>query len=165
MATLTAFKFDSPDGAEKMSDLLQDLQRMQYIAINDGAIVSWPQGKRKPKTRQLHHLAGIGALDGAFWGLLFGLLFLVPLFGMAVGAGVGAITGAFTDVGIDDKFIKEVRSQVTEGTSALFLLTSDVVMDRVLDAVHQQGLHPELIASSLSQADEDKLRAAFAAEE
>ncbi len=164
MTTLTAIKFNTPDGAEQVSGMLQDLQRQKLIIVHDAAVVSWPQGKKKPRTHQLHNLASIGALDGAFWGMLFGLLFFVPLFGMAIGAAVGAFSGAFADVGIDDTFIKEVQSNVTEGTSALFLLTSNAVMDRVMEAVRAQGLQPELIASNLSQADEEKLRAAFAAE-
>ena len=162
MATLTAIKFNTADGADQAFTLLSDLQRQQLITIHDGAIVSWPQGKKGPKTRQLHNLAGIGALDGAFWGMLFGLIFFVPFLGMAIGAGIGALTGAFADVGIDDKFIKQVQSKVTEGTSALFLLTSNVVTDRVLEAVHQKGLQPELIASNLSTEQEEKLREAFA---
>jgi uncharacterized membrane protein len=64
-----------------------------------------------------------------FWGMLLGFIFATPLFGMAVGAAFGALSRAFRDYGIDDDFIKRVRSQVTEGTSALFLMTSEAVMD------------------------------------
>jgi uncharacterized membrane protein len=53
-----------------------------------------------------------------------------------------------------------VRSQVTEGTSALFLLTSDAVMDKVADAA--KTLDFEIITTNLSQEEEDELRAAFA---
>jgi uncharacterized membrane protein len=162
MTTLTAIKFNTASGADEMLSLLTDLQRQKLLTIHDGAIVSWPEGKRKPKTRQLHNLAGIGALDGAFWGMLFGLIFFVPLLGMAIGAAMGALTGAFADVGIDDKFIKQVRDKVTEGTSALFLMTSNVVTDRVLEAVREKGLQPELIASNLSNEQEARLRDAFA---
>ena len=52
----------------------------------DAAIVTWPQGRKKPKTYQAVSTVGIGALGGAFWGMLFGLIFLAPLFGMVVGA-------------------------------------------------------------------------------
>src|SRR5262249_55193926 len=156
--------FDSADGAERMAGLLKSLQREELLTIHDAAVVSWPQGKKKPKTEQLHNMAGIGALQGAFWGMLFGLLFFVPLLGMAVGAGMGALTGAFADVGIDDKFIKSVQSQVTVGTSALFLLTSNVVEDKVMEAIKKDGLHPQLITTNLSKEQEEKLRAAFATE-
>jgi uncharacterized membrane protein len=66
------------------------------------------------------------------------------------------------DVGIDDNFIKEVRSKVTPGTSALFLLTSNAVQDRVLAEIKSRGPQFELIASNLSQEQEQKLREAFA---
>ena len=88
-----------------MEALLLDLQKQQLIRVEDAAIVSWPPGKKKPQTRQLHNMAGRGALGGAFWGLLFGLLFFVPFLGMAIGAGMGALMGSMADVGIDDKFI------------------------------------------------------------
>ena len=39
---------------------------------------------------------------------------------------MGALSGLFSDYGIDDDFIGSVREQVTEGTSALFLLTGSV---------------------------------------
>ena len=39
------------------------------------------------------------------------MLFFVPLLGMAVGAAMGALTGSLNDVGIDDNFIKSVRSR------------------------------------------------------
>ena len=102
-------------------------------------------------------MTGVGALSGAFWGMLFGLIFLVPIFGMVVGAAIGALSGSFADVGISDDFIKSVRSKVTEGTSALFLLTSDAVHDKVAEAA--RGMKFELIASNLSKEEEEKMRA------
>ena len=107
-------------------------------------------------------MVGVGALDSACWGMLFGLIFFVPFFGMAVGAAMGALGGKMADYGIDDDFIKKTRQQVTEGTSALFLLSSDAVMDKV--AAELKGMDFELIASSLSKEQEAELMAAFASE-
>jgi uncharacterized membrane protein len=163
MATLTVLKFETADGADKALDVVKDLNKQSLLNLHDAAIVTWPQGKKKPKIKQLHDLAGAGALSGAFWGMLFGLIFLVPIFGMVVGAAMGALTGSMTDIGISEEFIKSVRSKVTEGTSALFLMTSDAVQDRVFEAM--RPLKFELIASNLSKAEEEKLRAAFAEEE
>ena len=146
MATLTAVKFPTVDGARGVLETLQDLQRQQLITIHDAAIVQWPADKKKPKTEQLHSMAGAGALSGAFWGMLFGLIFFVPLFGGAIGAAMGALSGSLVDVGIDDSFIKEVRAQVTPGTSALFLLSSDAVTYRVREAF--RGVEMELIATN-----------------
>ena len=163
MATLTVLKFPTASGADEMLSVLEGLQKQQLITIQDAAIVTWATGKKKPKTRQLNSLTGFGALQGAFWGMLFGLLFFIPILGLAVGAGMGALAGSFADIGIDDNFIKEVRSQVTEGTSALFLLSSGGVVDRIKEAL--KGREFEIIATNLSKEQEDKLRAAFSEEE
>ena len=159
MATLTVWKFADPEGANKAVDLLEDLQRQQLITIHDAATVTWEPGKKKPKTRQLASLRGAGAMGGAFWGLLFGLLFFVPLLGMAIGAAAGALSGSLADVGIDDKFIGSVREKVTPGTSALFVLTSDAVMDKVHAAF--AGQSPELIYTNLSADEEARLHEVF----
>jgi uncharacterized membrane protein len=161
MASLTVWKLDSPDGAEEVLQKLKDLATQQLIQIEDAAIVSWPQGKKKPKTHQTR-LTGAGALSGAFWGMLFGLIFFVPFFGLAVGAAMGAIGGKMADYGIDDNFIKETREKVTEGTSALFLLTSDAVQDKVLAELKDFDF--ELIASNLTKEQEEELMSAFAEE-
>jgi uncharacterized membrane protein len=160
VATLSVLKFPEADGADRMITKLEQLQKMEMIKIEDAAIVSWPEGARKPRTRHLNNLAGLGALDGAFWGLLFGLIFFVPLLGMALGAAAGALGGSLTDVGIDDDFIKQVRDHVTEGTSALFLLSSGAVVDRVKEAV--EGIDFELVTTNLPKEEEDKLRETFA---
>ena len=161
MATITVLKFQTPQGAEETLDLVKGLTKQKLITLQDAATVTWPEGEKKPKTKQLANLAGAGALDGAFWGMLFGLIFFVPFFGMAIGAAMGALAGKFADYGIDDDFIKSVQEQVTEGTSALFLMTSDAVVDKVADAF--KGVEFELIASNLSKDEEKNLRETFGA--
>jgi uncharacterized membrane protein len=90
------------------------------------------------------------------------LIFFVPFFGLAVGAAFGALGGKMADYGIDDDFIKGVRDQVTEGTSALFLLTSNAVRDKVADEL--KGEKFELIASNLTKEQEEELMAVFSEE-
>ncbi len=132
------------------------------IKLLDAAIVTWPVGKNKPKTKHLTNLTGAGALSGAFWGLLFGVLFFIPLFGLVVGATIGAFAVSMTHMGIKEDIIKSIRSKVKEGTSALFLMTSDTVEDRVVEAMNQSKF--EIIATNLSKEEEGKLRAAFVEE-
>jgi uncharacterized membrane protein len=161
MATLTVWKFSTPEGAEEAVNTLEALQKQQLITVHDAATVSWPAERKRPRTRQLASMTGVGAMSGAFWGLLFGLLFFVPLLGMAVGAAAGAIGGSLTDVGIDDEFIASVRAKVTPGSSALFVLTSDAVLDKVHEAF--AGTQAELIQTNLSADEEAQLREVFAA--
>ncbi|MGD1942297.1 MAG: DUF1269 domain-containing protein [Leptolyngbyaceae cyanobacterium] len=161
MADLTVWKFNSVDGAQTVLAKLAELQKQHLIEIKDAAIVTWPTGKKKPKTQQALPLVGLGALDGAFWGMLFGLIFFVPLFGAAVGALSGALSGHFRDYGINDDFIKEIRDQVSEGTSALFLMTENVTLDKVEDALKEDS--PQLIRSNLTKEQEEKLKEHFSA--
>jgi uncharacterized membrane protein len=163
MATLTAWKFSTPQGADVALDKLEKLQSEQLITVQDAAVVSWEAGRKKPKTRELHSTKKAGALGGGFWGLLFGLIFFVPILGLAIGAATGALFGSLTDVGISDAFIGNVREKVTPGTSALFLLSSDAVVDRVRSEF--AGSQAELISTNLSAEQEAKLREAFANED
>ena len=159
MATLTVWKFPTALGAEQAEHTLEQLTKQELIKVHDAAIVSFPEGAKKPKTRQLRNMTGAGALGGSFWGLLFGLIFFVPLLGMAVGAGLGALSGSMTDVGIDDDFIRTMRDEITPGTSALFLMSSDAVMDKVQEAFEGQSM--ELVKTNLSDQQEAALREVF----
>lgn len=75
---------------------------------------------------------------------------------MAIGALMGGVSGAFADIGIDDDLINEVRENVTEGTSALFLLSRGAVIDRIAEGV---GFYHR---SQSVKEQEEKLREAFA---
>ena len=160
VATLTVWRYDSPEGARQAADILADLERAHQIVVEDAAIVTWQAGQRKPRTKQLTSTSAAGALSGGFWGLLFGLIFFVPLLGAAIGAATGAIAGSLTDVGIDDGFINRVRDQVTPGTSALFVLSSDAVLGRVEEAF-ASGPAGELIHTNLTAEQEAALREIF----
>ena len=163
MATLTVWKFDSAQGADEATRTLDELSREGVIVMHDAATVSWVKGKTKPTTHQLTSSSAAGALGGSFWGLLFGLIFFVPLLGAALGAATGALAGSLTDVGIDDTFINKIRDQVTPGTSALFVLTSDAVQDRVHEAF--AGHEPsELLFTNLDPEQEAALREVFSEE-
>lgn len=158
-SALTVWKFDTAEGADQALTKLSELAKQHLITIQDAAVVSWPEGKKKPKTSQAANTTASGALGGAFWGMLFGLIFFVPFFGLAVGAAMGALAGHFADYGIDDSFIKSVREQVTEGSSALFLLSADATEDKVAAAF--SGTRMQLIKSNLSAEQEAKLIADF----
>ena len=160
--SLVVLKFPTADGAQIMLGRLESLQKQQLITVNDGAIVTWKAGAKKPKTEQLRNMTGVGALGGAFWGMLFGLLFFIPIIGLAVGATMGALAGHFAHYGIDDDFINSVRSKITPGTSALFLLTSGAVLDKVAEGV--KDIQFEIVQTNLSKEQEAALKEAFAEE-
>jgi uncharacterized membrane protein len=162
MSTLTVLKFYTADGADRIAEALRDLQKAELITLRDAALVSWPDGRSKPKTRQLFPIGGLSALDGAFWGLLFGILFFIPLAGMVLGVAFGGISGSMVDIGIDDPFVRDVRKQITKGTSALFLLTSRPIVDRITNEVRRRKIEFEVVTTELPAAQEELLRETFA---
>jgi uncharacterized membrane protein len=163
MATLTAWKFPTPYGADDALATLEKLQTEALIQVQDAAVVSWEPGRKKPRTHEMHSTSKTGALGGAFWGMLFGLIFFIPILGLAIGAATGALFGSMADVGISDAFISTVRQKVTPGTSALFLLSSGAVIDRV--SAEFKGTDAELISTNLSAEQEARLREAFGPED
>ncbi|MEA3438835.1 MAG: DUF1269 domain-containing protein [Chloroflexota bacterium] len=162
MSELIVFAFKTETGAKEMGGEIKNLQKQQLITLEDAAIVVRKQDG-KVKVKQANNLVGAGALGGAFWGMLIGLIFWMPWLGLAVGAITGAIAGKATDVGIDDKFIKDVGETIDPGDSALFLLVVEATADKVLDDLKK--FNATVIRTSLSKEQEAKLKDAFAAEE
>jgi uncharacterized membrane protein len=154
MASLAVWQFDAAGAAARSAALLERWGRDDVLVIHGAAVVTWEVDDGRPRTSRLS-----GALGTGFWGLLFGLIFFVPLLGAAIGATTGALAGALADVGIDDHFINRVRDQVTPGTSALFLVTTEAVVTRVHEALAE--LHPTLITADLDDDQEAALRAVF----
>lgn len=163
MTTLTVWKFATWDAADQAIGTLESLAKQELIKVHDAASVSWQPEARRPRTRQLRNLTGAGALGGMFWGVLVGTIFLMPLAGAAIGAASGALAGSLADFGIDDDFIEAVRNQLTPGTSALFLLSSDADQEKIKETFTATGLRrPQLIQSNLSAEQEAALREMFA---
>jgi uncharacterized membrane protein len=163
MAELVALAFDTIGGAEEMRDRLVTMERQHLITLEDAAVVR-RNLDGKVSVKQEQSLAGPGAFGGAFWGMLIGLLFLAPWLGLAVGAVTGALVGKHTDIGVDDKFIKDVGASIKPGNSALFLLVADVTPDRVIEEL-QTFRGAKVIKTSLSKEQEQRLKDAFGGEQ
>jgi uncharacterized membrane protein len=161
MSTMAVFAFDDEQGADRMRVALARMQKEHLISLEDAAVVVRTMDG-KVKVRQATNLVGAGALGGAFWGMLIGLLFLAPWLGMAIGAASGALAAKLTDMGVDDRFIKEAGASIQPGQSAIFLLVREATVDRVLEEIRHYN--PRLVATSLSKEQEEKLRAALGAE-
>jgi uncharacterized membrane protein len=84
----------------------------------------------------------------------------MPLVGAAIGAASGAITGALTDLGINDRWMKEVAAAIQPGTAALFLLIRRVTADKVLEGLRGEG--GTVMRTSLDHTKEEALQAALA---
>lgn len=160
MSNLVVIGYDDPFKAEEVRLMLRKMQKDYLLDMGD-AVVAVKDEKGKVKLHQSVNLTAAGALGGGFWGALIGLIFLNPLLGAAVGASAGAISGALTDVGINDKFMKDLAATLKPGSSVLFVLVRKATPDKVLDEV--KGTGGKILKTSLSHDDEAKLQAALSA--
>lgn len=162
MTTFTVLKFPTAGGAQRMLRRLKQLQEQRLIQIEDGAILTWPPGAIHSRIKQLSDLAGVGALGVGFWGMLFGLLFSVPFFGVTSNTAIGVLAEHFVRCGIDEEFLKGAHNQITEDTSALFLLTSEAGLNKVAATI--KGSPYQLMFITLSYEQEARLRDIFGQE-
>jgi uncharacterized membrane protein len=158
MSHLVAIAYDDLDTAKQVVSNIGQAQAAHEIELDDLVIVE-RRGDGKIKLHQ-PSLAGAGAAGGALWGGLIGLIFLMPLFGMAIGAATGAAAGAVTDTGVDDKFMKELGTQLEPGGAAVIALVRRVTMDKVLENIRIPG---HIIQTSLDNEAEERLAEALAA--
>jgi uncharacterized membrane protein len=164
MSDLIVITYDREQTGRDALDELANLQKMQLLELEDAALaVKDDKGKVKVKQTLENQVAGSSAVWGGFWGLLIGLIFLAPIFWGLFGALMGFIAGKAGDVGIDDKFIKQVGDSLDPGGAALFMLVVKATPDKVLEQMKKFG--GEVYQTSLSNEDEDKLKQALGHEQ
>jgi uncharacterized membrane protein len=158
MSNLVAVAYPDETTASEVAQTLVELQKEHSIELDDLVVATRsPEGKIKLK--QSFKPAASGAAGGALWGGLIGLIFFMPLLGAAIGGASGAAAGALTDVGVDDKFMKELGEKLQPGGAAVFVLVRESTPDKVLPRISQYG--GDVIHSSLSEEAEETLREAL----
>ena len=158
MRTLIVVTYPSEMQASEERLKFLKMQKEYLVDLEDAVVVTRKQDG-KVKLHQMYNLTASGAMSGGFWGTLIGLIFLNPLLGLAVGAGTGAVAGALSDVGINDDFMKQLGQKLQPGSSALFVLVTSTLTDKVLNELRGSGGH--VLQSSLSHEDEARLQAAL----
>ena len=154
MGNLFVVGFEEPNQAEEVHLKLQKLQSEGLVDLADVAVaVKDERGKAK-----LRHADNLWAKEAAFQGFCGPLANLILLNAMA-----GAASGALADVGITDRFMKELATVLIPSRSALFVLTRRPTpdKDRVLEEL--KGLGGKIFMTSLSHEDEARLQAALSA--
>src|ERR1700754_2874928 len=114
MSDLIAVAYEDRATAESVRTELAKLTREHVIEIDDAVVVT-REANGKMSLHQSVNPTGAGAAGGALWGGLIGLIFLAPLLGAAIGAAAGAAGGAVTDLGVDDKLMKQLGENLPEG--------------------------------------------------
>ncbi len=160
MSDLIVIAYDTEEKGFEALETVDRLQRLQQLRLVDAAVaVKDQKGKVTIKQTLEHNNTGTAAAWGGFWGLLIGLLFLSPIFLGVIGALLGALIGKSQDIGIDNKFIKEVGDSLKPGNSALCMLVLDVTEDKVMPELRKLG--GTVFQTSLSKESEDKLKTAL----
>ena len=159
MAELVVIAFPNEAKAEEVRQKLLSMQKEYLIELGD-AVIAIKDDQDRVKLNQLLNTTTAGAVSGAFWGSLIGLIFLMPLAGAAIGAASGAIGGKLTDIGINDKWMKDVAAAIQPRTAALFLLIRKVTADKVLEGLRGEG--GTVLRTSLDHTKEAALQAALA---
>src|SRR3974377_1793138 len=114
MSDLVVIDFPTEAKAEEVRQKLLSMQKEYLIELGD-AVIAVKDARGRIKLNQLISTTAVGAVSGTFWGTLIGLIFLMPLVGAAIGAASGAIGGALSDVGINDRFMKDVATTLQSG--------------------------------------------------
>jgi len=132
MAT-SVWRFSGTEGADEAVLKLKQLEAAKVVEVQDVAVIRWPQYAAEPTVRE--HVTEEGSK-------------------------VSSLMHKFTHAGIDSSMIESAKGDMSQGASALVLLTVEAPVEAVAKAFDEQGV--ELIRSDLSVQDQDRLRAALA---
>lgn len=159
MTTFTVWKFEDPDGAQRAETALKAAASDGLVTVVDHAVVTWPEGAEKPDLSHRHDSKKRGAAWGAVWGILGGALFTIPIAGAVVGAGIGVLAKRAEGTGITQGDLERIRTEVTPGTSALFLVTDNADLDRLGERLHVRD--GRLLTTNLTEAERETLLETF----
>jgi uncharacterized membrane protein len=162
MSTLVGIVFEDEATAFEMRAALLRMQKEYLIDLEDSVVVT-RDAKGKIKLDQAVSLTRAGALGGGFWGMLIGFIFLNPLLGAAIGAATGSVMGKFTDIGLNDKVMKDLAQSFKPGSSALFVIVRRATTDKVLEGLKSFAGKGKVFQTSLTKDEEASLQQALEA--
>jgi len=149
MGNLFVVGFDEPNQAEEVRLKLQKLESKGLLDLAD-VVVAVKDGSGRARLHRGGNLLTEGA---AFCGSLANLILL--------NATAGAASGALAEVGITDRFIKELATVLIPSRSALFVLTRRPTPDKDQVLEELKGMGGKIFMTSLSHEDEARLQAAL----
>jgi uncharacterized membrane protein len=124
MAYLIVVTFQDEEEAANVLKTLRSTEKAGFVDVSDSAVISKDKDGNIKVNNQVSKGAAISTLiGGAFGALIGGILF--PVAGIAMGAGAGALFAKMLDLGIDGKFVDEVKEDLKPGSSALFIRLGD----------------------------------------
>ena len=157
MSNLIVMTLEHEAEARELRHTLKDLERQGLIGLDDAAIVEKDPDGTVHLKNELDTGIKLGALGGSIIGVLTSFFF--PVVGLVVGAIGGALVGKSFDLGVDQKFVKDVSESLKPGGSALFLMVRHENPDAVISALKSHK--GKIIQTTLSPDDEEALQQAL----
>jgi uncharacterized membrane protein len=155
MSNLVVVTFDNAEDAGKVREALSQLEKQNLLSLDDSAVVVKDAEGKIHVHNQVDRGIKIGAIGGGLLGLMLGIVFF-PLAGLAIGVAGGALVGKMVDLGVDQKFVKQLESEMTPGSSAIFVLVRQSDPNAVLAALKPYSGH--VYQTSLDTEAEESLR-------
>jgi uncharacterized membrane protein len=134
MSNLVVITFDNPDEAGRVRETLRSAQKADYLSLDDSAVVVKDEQGKVHVKNEMDRGVTVGAVGGGLLGLLLAGIFF-PLAGLLVGAIAGGLIGKSVDLGVDQKFVKEVSEDLQPGTSAIFFIVREANADVAVAAL------------------------------
>ena len=150
MSQLVVLTFDDTEQAGQAFQALKKAQSSGHLKIDDAAVIVKDESGKVDVKNQMDTGVKWGAVGGGMIGLILASVFF-PLAGLAIGALGGALVGKTLNMGVDQKFVKDVTESLKPGSSALFVIGSgnpDVVIAALRPfqgTIHQTTLSTEAV--------------------
>lgn len=155
-SNLTVIVFDDEDKAATAVQKLRKLERRGVMELEDvTAVVKDRDGA--VRYRRPRRPARKGGVAGGITGLIVGALFFTPLLGAVFGAAAGAVAAALAEIGIDDRFMKDLAQKFGPGCSAVFALVRKADAEQV--AAEFVGFGGRVLVNSVSKENEAAIQA------
>jgi uncharacterized membrane protein len=159
MSNLVVLTFEDPYQAGEAFEVLKKAQQSGNLAIDDAAVIVKDESGKVDVKNQLDKGVKMGAVGGSLLGLLLGGLFF-PIAGLAIGALGGALVGKTFNMGVDQKFVKDVTETLKPGTSALFVIGSSSNPDAISAALRpfKGTIYQTTLSTEAVEALQDALK-------
>ncbi len=123
--TLAAFVLENGAAARRLLEAIEKVDKVDdNVKIVDAAIVEHTK-RGRVKVHQTEDMGAMkGGVHGAAIGVVVGAIVAGPAGAVAAGAAgalLHSLRSKFHDIGIDDKFMKQVSKEIDRGKSALFV--------------------------------------------
>ena len=124
--TLAVFVLDSGAAAKRLLEAVEKIDEVNdNVQIVDAAIAERTKRRGAVKVHQTRDRGALkGGVRGTAIGVVVGTIIAGPAGAVVAGAAGGllhSLRSRFHDIGIDDKFMKQVSKEIEKGKSALFV--------------------------------------------